>query len=455
LICGADEKDLIPLPASRDEHHTGIGSTRWKASSDTTGDLMSQTSAPPAPVTGKPSARHHHAGFWLVATAFTFLTAFGTTPTPLWPLYAVRSHLDTTEITTAFAVLVVGSAGSLYFLGHLSDRFGRRRIVVPALVAAIAGDSIMAAWPNLTGLIVGRILTGVAVGLVASTATTYLTDLYEVARPGRTSARTAATVATLANLGGFAAGPLISGALAQWGPGDKLVTPYIVVGALMAVGLLLVLLTPETVDRQVAARSGAPKFRLVFGGQTLFTAAALVAFCSFAVFGIFLSLGSLIVHEELHVSSIFEWGAATAVTLGASAAAQLFLAGLRPAGLLAAGMGALPVGLAVVVVAMYHPSLALYIVGAMVAGAGAGLLFKSGLTAAMLTAADGARAGVLALFFVVAYLGMGLPPVLLAVAENYWSPRVTMIVFGSLIVTASAVATVVARRELSKRRVRL
>jgi predicted MFS family arabinose efflux permease len=413
---------------------------------------MSQTSAPPAPVRGKPSARHHHAGFWLVAAAFAFLTAFGTTPSPLWPLYAVRAHLDTTEITTAFAVMVLGAAGSLYFLGHLSDRLGRRRIIVPALAAAIAAASIMAAWPDLAGLVIGRILTGVAVGLIASTATSYLTDLYGVARPGRTSARTAATVAVLVNLGGFSAGPLISGALAEWGPGDRLVTPYVAAGALLAVGLVSVLLTPETVDRQLAAQTSAPKFRLVPGGQPLFTAAAAVAFCSFAVFGIFSSLGSLIVHQELHVSSVFEWGVAAAVTLGASAAAQLLLARLRPTRLLAVGMGALPAGLAVVVVAMYRPSLALYLVGATAAGAGAGLLFKSGLTAAMLTAADGARAGVLALFFVLAYLGMGLPPVLLAVAENYWSPRVTMIVFGSLTVTASAVATAVALRALRQRR---
>jgi predicted MFS family arabinose efflux permease len=409
---------------------------------------MSQTTAPPALVRGPASARRHHAGFWMVAAAFAFLTAFGTTPSPLWPLYAVRAHLDTTEITTAFAIMVLGAAGSLYFLGHLSDRLGRRRIIVPSLGAAIAADVIMAACPDLAGLIAGRILTGVAVGLVASTATTYLTDLYGVARPGRTSARTAATVAALANLGGFSAGPLISGALAQWGPGDRLVTPYVVAGALLAVGLMTVLVTPETVDRQLAARASVPRFGLIRGGQPLFTAAAAVAFCSFAVFGIFSSLGSLIVHQELHVPSVFEWGVAAAVTLGASAAAQLVLSGLRPPVLLAVGMGALPAGLAVVIVAMYRPSLALYLAGATVAGAGAGLLFKSGLTAALLTAADGARAGVLALFFVIAYFGMGLPPVLLAVAENYWSPRVTMIVFGSLTVTASAVATAVALRAL-------
>jgi hypothetical protein len=55
---------------------------------------MSLTSTLPAAARGDASARHYHAGFWLVAAAFVFLTAFGTTPSPLWPLYAVRAHLD-------------------------------------------------------------------------------------------------------------------------------------------------------------------------------------------------------------------------------------------------------------------------------------------------------------------------------------------------------------------------
>ena len=90
---------------------------------------------------------------------------------------------------------------------------------------------------------------------MASTATTCLTDLCGVAHLGRKSAPTAATVAVLANHGGFSAGPLMSGALAEWGPGDRLVTPYVVVGALLATGLISVLLTPETVDSRPRGRA--------------------------------------------------------------------------------------------------------------------------------------------------------------------------------------------------------
>ena len=45
----------------------------------------------------------HNIGFWLVTAAFVSLQAFGTVPTPMWPLYAVRDGLSSTTVTLAFA----------------------------------------------------------------------------------------------------------------------------------------------------------------------------------------------------------------------------------------------------------------------------------------------------------------------------------------------------------------
>jgi hypothetical protein len=147
-----------------------------------------------------------HIGFWLVAAAFASLQAFGTVPTPLWPLYAARDGLSPTTVTIAFACMVVGAGASLYLFGHLSDRWGRRRIIVPALEFGIAAAAVMAWWPTLPGLLMGRILTGVAVGLMTSTATTYLTDLCTAGHPTQPRSRMPATVASVANLGGLSLG---------------------------------------------------------------------------------------------------------------------------------------------------------------------------------------------------------------------------------------------------------
>ena len=246
-------------------------------------------------------AGRHLAGFWFVAAAFLTLMAFGNVPTPLWPIYQVRDHFGPTTVTVAFAVLVVGTGASFRLLGHLSDRLDRRRVIVPGLLVAILADAVLAFWPALPGLIVGRVLTGVAIGLMASTATVYLSDLYHEARPGRDGSAVPALVATAVNLGGLALGPLAAGILAQWAP-SPLRTPYIIFGVLMAGLLVLVLASPETIDTEAADQDRPVRFALRPGQRAAFGAAAAVGFFAFAVMGLFSSLGAIIVRGELGIT---------------------------------------------------------------------------------------------------------------------------------------------------------
>ena len=398
------------------------------------------TAAPrmPSPTTARRGAVSHTIGFWLVAAAFLSLQAFGTVPTPMWPLYAARDGLSSTTVTLAFACMVVGAGASLYFFGHLSDRWGRRRIIVPALAFGIAAAAVMAWWPTLPGLLIGRVLTGVAVGLMASTATTYLSDLYLAGHPAQPTSRVPATVASVANLGGLALGPLVAGALLSW-VGHPFTTSYVVFIALMVVGAVSISLSPETVDLALPKSAGAPKFVLRQAQSSVFIGAAAVAFCAFAIFGLFSSVGSLIVHTELHETSPFIWGLAGFVVLGVSALAQTLFAKLAVVRMLVLGLIALPVGMTLVVVALYNPSLTLYLMGSAIAGAGAGLLFKAALSVAITTAEPGSTAGVLALFFVVAYLGLSLP-VLLTAATHLISSRSALIVFSAVILAVSVIA---------------
>jgi predicted MFS family arabinose efflux permease len=335
--------------------------------------------------------------------------------------------------------MVVGAGASLYFFGHLSDRWGRRRIIVPALTFGIAAAAVMAWWPTLPGLLIGRVLTGVAVGLMASTATTYLTDLYREGHPAQPASRMPATVASVANLGGLSLGPLVAGALLRW-VGHPFTTSYLVFIALMAIGAISVSLSPETVDRALPASGGAPKFVLRHAQSRVFLGAAAVAFCSFAIIGLFSSVGSLIVHSELHESSPFIWGLAGFLVLGASALAQTLFPKLAVVRMLVLGLIGVPIGMALVVVALYNPSLAVYLLGSAIAGAGAGLLFKAAFSVAITTAEPGSTAGVLALFFVVAYLGVGLPPVLLTAATHLISSRSALIGFSAVILAVSVIA---------------
>ncbi|MGW6197490.1 MFS transporter [Kribbella sp. NPDC055110] len=377
------------------------------------------------------STSRHLTGFWFVAVAFVSVMAFGTVPTPLWPLYQVRDHFGPTTVTVAFAVMVIGAAASFGLLGHLSDRLGRRRIIVPALLTGILSAAVLAIWPQLPGLLAGRVLTGAAIGLMASTATAYLTDLYREARP-EASATFPALVATASNLGGLALGPLVAGALAQWVPAPMR-TSYVVFGVLMAALLVLVVSTPETVDTELADQTRPVRFALRPGLRRAFVSAAALGFFAFALIGLFSSLGAVIVRGELGYRSYFVAGLAPFVTFAASAIAQLALGRLTHPKVLAVGTVLFPIGLALTAVSLYRPTLWLFLTAAALAGAGAGLLFKSAVTVTVLAAEPASRAGVLATFFVIAYIGTGVPSIAFSLAVRRFALQPTMIAFAGVL----------------------
>jgi MFS family permease len=88
-----------------------------------------------------------------------------------------------------YAVYAVGVIGALLLAGHVSDWYGRRPVLLPALGIAIASALVFVASKSLAGLLTARVLNGISVGIVASTATAYLVELHAAGRPGATAQR--------------------------------------------------------------------------------------------------------------------------------------------------------------------------------------------------------------------------------------------------------------------------
>ena len=156
------------------------------------------------------------AGFWAIALSFFIVTAFSTAPSSLYGLYEQRDHLSSLAVTLAYAVYAVGVLASLVLVGHVSDWYGRRVVLLPAIAVAIVAAVLFLTWTSFAGLLAARVLTGVAVGAIAATATAFIADLD--AGPGGVATGRAGIVATIANIGGLASGPLIAGLLATYAP---------------------------------------------------------------------------------------------------------------------------------------------------------------------------------------------------------------------------------------------
>jgi Na+/melibiose symporter-like transporter len=383
--------------------------------------------------------RHGH-GFWIVAFAFVTVMAFATVPGPLWGLYQERDGFSSLTITVVFAMYAIGVLASLLVVGHVSDWYGRRRVLVPALLVNVVSALVFLAFRDVWGLIVARVLNGIGVGALIATSTAWLDELHARERPGATGRRPQ-VVATIANLGGLGLGALLSGALAQW-VGHPLTVPYVVCLVAMAVAVGLVLLTPETRTRPVPLpRYRAQRVTVPAADRGRFFAAGTSAAMAFAAMGLFGSLAPTFLAGTLgHDSRALAGFAQFVVFVGAVAAQTAPVH--RPRAGLAAGTGLLVAGMVLVVIAVWlpSPSLALFLAAGAVSGLGSGLVFKGAVGTVAALATDDHRAEAMAALFVAVYVGLSVPVIGLGVLTQYLPPREGLLVFGTLLVAGTLAA---------------
>jgi MFS family permease len=375
-------------------------------------------------------------GFWVVALAFLIVMAISAVPTPLYVLYESRDHLSGLLVTVIFAAYAVGVSASLFLAGHISDWFGRRRVLLPAVVLSAVGSGVFIVWPAVPGLLLARLLCGFSVGAMTATATAYLSELHTAQRPGA-SIRRAELVATAANLGGIGFGPLIAGFLAQFLPAP-LVLPYAIFGALAVALAAVALLLPETAGSHERVRYRTQRISVPRSGRPRFVAATAAGLVAFAVFGLFTSLAPSFLARTLGFHSHALAGAVVFLVFASGALAQSLLSRLDARRMTAAGIGLLPAGLALLTAATWFPSLAAFVAGGLLCGAGAGLLFKGGISTVMELAPRESRAEALASFFLASYVGLSGPIVGLGLATQYVSARLGLLVFAGALVLALA-----------------
>src|SRR4051794_38636616 len=176
------------------------------------------------------------APFWILALVFLAAMSFTTIPTPLYAGFERQDGFAPPVVTVVFAAYGVGVAIALYTVGHFGDILGRRPVLVAALLAQGIAAVLVLATPQLPGLLVARVVSGLGIGLLTASATAQLAELHR----GRRGSAVPGAVATVANIGGLGLGPLIGGALAVLVVAP-LRTPFVVYLVLLALAVIAAL----------------------------------------------------------------------------------------------------------------------------------------------------------------------------------------------------------------------
>lgn len=252
---------------------------------------------------------------WRRAAVALFAVAVGTNvPTPLLLLYRDRLDLSPDALAAVFGVYAAGLVPALFLAGPLSDRIGRRPVVLPFVaVAALASLVFVAAADSLPLLFAARWLQGAVSGVVFSVGSAWVAELSTAAGAGAGGRR-----AAVAMTAGFSLGPLVSGVLGEYAPAPT-VLPYLLHVLLVGAGLVAALRLPETVE---GAGSGPrPSDGVVRPGErwTVVTVVAPLAVCVYAFPSVVVAGVPLLV--ELDAPPVLLTGLLAGVTLGAGALA--------------------------------------------------------------------------------------------------------------------------------------
>jgi len=393
----------------------------------------------PEPPARRWPARHFHGIGYVLA-----ILLLGTNmPTALYGVYRSEFGFSPATQTAIFAVYAAALVPTLFLFGPLSDRIGRRPILMTALLAGLVGAAVLATADSTAWLFAGRILQGVSVGACSAAGTAALLEHVPARNPVR-----AARAATASTAVGAALGPLFAGAIAEYLP-HPTVLPYVLFAAALVPGVVALILLPKP-DGATRATGGRliERPRVPRDIRSVFLLATFPSAVAWAAVGLFQSVVPSWISEMLGVSNLLIGAGTAALVMSCSVVSQLSMRGLDPVVAQRIGLGLMCAGMIGVLVVDRVRSLPLLFVVAVAVGVGHGFAFAGGMQRVGIAIATRARdsgGAVLAAFYTLTYLGTGVPAIAAGLLMTHQGTSAAVAEFAAATALACLIALVLNR----------
>lgn len=384
---------------------------------------------------------------WPGVSLAVFTAAWGGNEfTPLLVMYRDHSHMSTVVVDTLLFTYVLGIVPALLIGGPISDRFGRRPLMLPSPIIAAAGSLMLAAGENSVVLLAaGRVLSGIALGLAMAVGGSWIKELSD--RDGAT-VTAGARRAALSLTAGFGLGAGVAAVLAQWAPWPGQLA-YLVNVVMAIVAFALLLPTPETgggsrdgrlLDALKVPSARASRFWL----QVAPAAPWVFGTCAVA----YAVLPALLTDETQGWEIVF---AGVCCLVGLTAGFFVQTAGRKidrpgsPRGMVVA-MLLVATGMVLAALAARVLTVPMAVLAAAVLGCAYGMTLISGLLEVQRIAGPRDLAGLTAVFYGLTYLGFASPAILAWINERFGVGYPAMLLVGAAVALGSLAVVLLGSR---------
>jgi len=373
--------------------------------------------------------------FAAVAGVVVLFLAASSVPSPLYVVYQAQWGFSPATLTLVFAVYVLFLLASLLVVGGLSDHVGRRPVLAVALAVQTAAVLVFLLAQNVEMLLIARAVQGAATGAAITAMAATLVDLH----PARAGLANAVTP-----LVGLALGALGCGLLVEYAPAPTRLVYGVLLAGFVVVAVVLAVL-PETAPRRAGALASLrPRVRVPAGLRAEVLAIVPTLAASWALGGLYLSLGPSVAAELFGLRSHLVGGIVVTLLCGVGAVSAVVGMRRPPEMLLAPAGGLLALGTLATLGALVLGSPLGAAGGTVIAGVGFGAASLACFGTLARIAAPESRGELMAVAFVVAYLAFSLPAVAAGFATVQVGLRPVVEVYG-LVVVVLGVTAVVAR----------
>lgn len=343
---------------------------------------------------------------------------------PLFRPYAQVAGLGNGQTSLVLATYIFGMLPCYIFLGGISDRIGRKPILLLSLFFSLVSDVIITLYPNVYALIIARLFQGAALGLSMGTGTAYLAEL--LANDTQATSK-AANAASFSTAFGFSGGAFIT-SIALLIQFDYQPITYFVAIAITIIGLIYAFQLPSLPP------VGGNIVRLPYFPKNSFLINLSIAIC-WAATGVVIA----IIPTQLAKFGFAAFAGFCLVLINWTGAflQPIIRKKFNPKQSLKYGFAIIPIGFFIVILGSYLGILPLVLVGTAIIGSGAyGFSYVGGLELiAHLGKEHKARA--VSGYMLFGYIGFGLPAVFLGYLADHFGIINALLVFEVLITLLS------------------
>lgn len=343
---------------------------------------------------------------------------------PLFRPYAELAGFNNGQTSLVLSAYILGMLPCYVFLGGISDRIGRKPVLIFSLFLAFCSNVIITIFPTVYALIFARFFQGVALALSMGTGTAYIAELLNFDSKASVRAANATSMATAI---GFSGGAFMT-SIALLIHFSYLPFTYFLAVGITILGLILSFFLPKLPP------IGGSLVRLPYFPKGSFPINLSIAIC-WATTGVVIA----IIPTQLATFQLTAYAGFCLVLINWTGGflQPIIRKRFAPKTSLKLGFAIIPIGFGIVIAGSYFGFLPLVLLGTACIGLAAyGFSYQGGLALiADLGGVQKARAVSGYMFF--GYVGFGIPAVILGFLADSIGIIASLIVFEITIIILS------------------